>query len=329
MRNRNPEWLGEADSARSERVERALNVAGAGTTLLQVFINRVVQQLVLRKLGVFATMERAPGQGDAAYINRRAPGATSAEWVADTDSGTEDTGDYTQVAFVYRTLLTRGKVTRKLQATGRSYGDVLGMEVSGKTDDFQEILEDGLIVGDNAADAKQISGLLTLIGAVATQVIANTTAAAGSGVVLDKLDEAIDVVKGDSMDLLIYASDKGARLINAALQQQQEFENMTEIAAGFRVRTYDDIPIVKCSQLPDDMTWDGSALLAFSGESSNPTTAIIVVNTTYIWIEELTPITVMPLAKDNSQYDQFDIFWDGSLVHSNTLGGSILGGLAT
>ena len=111
-------WLGAVDPARREAFERALNVAGAGSTLLQTFINRTVQQIHLRELGAAAVLPRRPGQGNAAYINRRAPGS-AADWVADTDAVTEATGTYTQVSFPYKTLATRGKVTRKLQATGR------------------------------------------------------------------------------------------------------------------------------------------------------------------------------------------------------------------
>ena len=322
----NAKWLGSVDPARRQAFERALNVAGAGSVLLQTFINRTVQQLHLRELGASAVLPRKPGQGDAAYVNRRTPGAAAA-WVADTDAIAEATGTYAQASFDYKTLGTRGKVTRKLQATGRSYGDVLAGEIAGKSGDFSETFENGLILGDLAADPKQFDGLLTMIGATASQVVAQTSAAAGDALTLEKLDETIDVVKGSAArsDLVILASFSGRRLLNAALQAQQQFNDMVEIAAGFRVRTYDGIPIVTTTELPDDMTWDGTAITALSGAA---TTAIIVVNTRYYWIEELTPMTVMPIAKSDSQFDEFDIFWDGALVGSNTLGGAILGGIA-
>lgn len=320
------QWIGDADPARREAFERALNVAGAGSTLLQTFINRTVQQLHLRELGASAVLPRMPGSGNAAFINRRTPGATGGAWVADTDSATEETGTYAQASFVYRTLLTRGKVTRKLQATGASYGDVLAGEISGKSGDFQEVLEEALIVGDNGADANQPDGLLTLIGGVSSQVIAQTTAVAGDSLSLEKLDESIDVVKGAGArsDLVILASFKGARLLNAQIQAQQQFNDVVEVGAGFRVRTYDTIPIVITTEMPDILTWSGSAITAFD---SGATTALIVVNTRFNWIEELTPMTVMPLANTSSQFDEFDIFADLALVFGNTLGASILGGI--
>jgi hypothetical protein len=323
--NATPQWLGAADPQRREAFERALNVAGAGSILLQTFINRTVQQLHLRELGASAVLPRQPGQGNAAYINRRTPG-TAAEWLNDTTEPTSAEGTYTQASFAYKTLVTRGTVTRKLQATGRSYGDVLAGEITGRTGDFSDTFEDGLIFGDIAVDANQFDGLITLIQATSSQIVLQTTLVTGDALTLEKLDETIDVVKGSAAraDLVILASYKGRRLLNAALQAQQQFNDMVEIAAGFRVRTYDGIPIVTTTSMPDVLTFDGSTITAYTGST---TTAIIVVNTRYVWIEELTALTVMPLAKRSSQFDEFDLFWDGSLVMANTLGAGILVGI--
>ena len=55
----------------------------------------------------------------------------------------------------------------------------------------------------------------------------------------------------------------------------------------------------------------------------------MVLNTRYNYIAELTPTTVMPLAKSDSQFDEFDMYWDGSNVLSNTLGASLITQIAT
>ncbi|MBU6287607.1 MAG: hypothetical protein KGS10_05540 [Chloroflexi bacterium] len=320
-----PEWLGTVDPGRREAFERALNVAGAGSVLLQTFINRTVQQVNLRELGASAVLARRPGSGNAAYINRRVPGS-DAQWVADTGAITEGTGTYSQVSFAYKTLAVRGKVTRKLQATGRSYGDVLAGEIAGRAGDMAETFEKGLIYGDTAVSANQFDGLITLVQGTSSQIVLQTTALAGDALTLEKLDEAIDAVKGSASrsDCVILASFKGRRLLNAALQAQQQFNDIVEVGAGFRVRSYDGIPIVTSTEIPDVLTFNGSKVSAYSGAA---TTAILVVNTRYCYVEELTPMTVMPLAKVDSQYDEFDIFWDGSLVLANQLGASILCGI--
>ena len=313
------------DPGRRQRFERALNVAGAGSVLLQTNINRTVQQITHRELGASAVLPRKPMSGNAEYVNRRSPG-TTAEWIDDTTEPTEGTGTYVQVSFPVKTLIVRGKVTRKLQATGRSYGDVLAGELVGRTGDFSEEMEDGLITGNVAVNANQFDGLITLTQATASQIILQTTAVLGDALTLEKLDEAIDAVKGSGSrsDLVILSSRKGRRLLNAQLQSQQQFNDMVEIAAGFRVRTYDGIPLVTTTGMPDVLTFDGASVTAFSGGA---TTALLVVNTRHCYIPELTPLTVMPLAKKSSQFDEFDIFWDGTLALANQLGASILVGI--
>jgi len=325
-----PNWLGKFDPARKQYLERAMSVSSVGSVLLQTNIRRVVEMLTLRELGAQAVLPRRPGSGDAEYVNRRAAGTTGAEWVADTDSATEETGTYTQVSFGFKTLLTRAQVTRKAVAQGRSYGDLLGTELVGKAEDFAAALDSATFIGDTASNANQIDGLLTLIGNVSSQTIANTTAAGGDDLALAKLDEAIDVVKGSGnrSDLVIFGTHAGMRKLNSALQAQQQFIGDAEIGAGFRVRTYDTIPMVTCTELPDALVWNGTdtRVTAFSGGT---TTALVVVNTRYCYYSELTPLTVMPLARSTSQNEQIDMFADLALVFGNTLGGSILGGIST
>jgi hypothetical protein len=91
--------------------------------------------------------------------------------------------------------------------------------------------------------------------------------------------------------------------------------------------TYDGIPIIPSTGIPDTLVWSGTAtkVTAFTGGTS---TAVIVVNRSMVWVEDLTPLTVFPLARASSQYDSADLAWDGTLVYHNTLGGAILGGLA-
>jgi len=326
-----PQWA-NLDNSRRQAFERAINVSNAGSILIQNYVNKIIQQLTLREFGALGTMDRRPGQGSAAVINRRTAATMTVAnvWLADTGTVTETTGSYAQTSFTYQTLVTRGKVTRKMRARGRSYVDILAEEMTWKLDDFNNSLESALFIGDTSAESDQINGLLTLIGGTSSQVVANTSVAAGDSLTLAKLDEAIDVVKGSAgrSDLVIYASYSGARKLASALSSRQRFDDMTEIAAGFRVRTYDGIPIVVSTGMPNDLTWSGSAISALSGESSNPTTALVVMNKRYNWVEELTPTTMMPLARDTSQYEQFDLFWDGVLVNANTLGAAILGGIA-
>ena len=328
-------WIGAGDSTK-QRFERAVNVGNAGTALLQTFINRTVQQLTLREFGLQAVLPRRAGSGDAEYINRRTAGANGAEWIADTAGVTEETGTYAQASFPYKSLVTRGKVTRKLQATGRSYADILALEMAAKAEDFANALEIGMVSSNSlggGANANAPSGFLTLIQQVGSfsmeQVVANAGATtANTALSLSKLDQAIDLVKGSAQrgDLVIVGSFAGIRGVNAALQAQQRFNDVVEIAAGFRVRTYDGIPLVVSTAMPNTLEFGTSGVVKANAGSG---TALMVLNTRYNYIAELTPTTVMPLGKTDSQFDQFDMFWDGSNVLANTLGASLITQIAT
>tara|TARA_Y100000114_G_scaffold85168_1_gene78690 strand:+ start:3840 stop:4841 length:1002 start_codon:yes stop_codon:yes gene_type:complete len=329
MTNFGTSWAGSSDATR-ERFERAVNVGNAGTALLQTFINRTVQQLTLREFGLQAVLSRRAGSGDAEYINRREAGTNGATWLADTDPVAEETGTYGQVSFPYRSLVTRGKVTRKLQATGRSYADILALEMAAKAEDFANALETGMISANSlgSADANAPAGFLTLIQQInsfdMSQTVSNAGATtANAALSLAKLDEAIDRVKGSAQrgDLVIIGSFGGIRSVNAALQAQQRFNDVVEIAAGFRVRTYDGIPLVVSTSMPNDLNFNAAGAIK---DTSGAGTALMVLNTRYNYIAELTPTTVMPIAKTDSQFDQFDMYWDGSNVLSNTKGAALL-----
>jgi len=323
-------WVAGTDAGQREGFKRSLNVTAAGTVLLQTTISKVVQMLVDRQLGIQNTLPVKAGSGDAFYSNRRTAATTGAAWVDDDEEPVESEGTYSQVSFTYRTLLGRIKVTRKLIRTGRSYGDVLASELIGKSDDFANQLESASAIGDNANNAKQISGLLTLIGAVSGQTVANTNVNVGDGVFLDKADEAISKVKGraNKAAMRMYGSDKSHRLLNNALQAQQRFlTEGFEIEGGFVVASYQGIPFIISTGIPDVLVFNATApkITAFTGGA---TSCLIFVNTMYIFYSELTAMTVMPLAKGSSQYDEIDMYLDSVLVLDNTLGGSILGGLA-
>lgn len=321
---------GELSGADREQFKRALTVSSAGTVLLQTTISKVVQAITNRQLGVQSTLPRRPGSGDAFYSNRRAAAATGGSWVDDTTEVVSQEGTYSQVSFTYRTMLGRIKVTRKLQATGRSYGDVLATELTHKADDFANDLESASVIGDTAVTSNSINGLITLIGAVSGQCVANTSASAGDDLSLTKMDQTIQAVKGHSnkASMRIYVNYTGRRKLNAALQAQQRFNDMTEIDGGFVVETYQGIPVIESTAIPDVLTFNTNTgqPLAYSGGS---TTCIIVVNTMYVFYSELTPTTVMPLAKTSSQFDQVDMYLDIALVLDNTKGGAILGGIST
>lgn len=327
-----------------EAFKRTLDSANDGSILLQSFVNRTVQQLTLREFGLQAVLERKEGTGQAEIINRRTglSVANGGEWLNDGDSVSPQTGAYEQASFTFKSLVTRGKVTRKLQATGKSYADILALEMAAKAEDFANSLESGLIVGDTEGkvtsgpsgtqNTKICNGFVTLIQGVdsfSMEQVVNVTGNSTANGALDlaKLDEAIDKVKGSAQrgDLVIVGSFAGVRSVNDALQAQQRFNDVTEIAAGFRVRTYDGIPLVVSTEVPNHYDFGTNGVIE---NINSDGTLLLVLNTRYCYISELTPTTVMPLAKTDSQFDQFDMYWDGAPVLANTKGAAMLTNIA-
>lgn len=323
--------------SRREMMQRTLDVNGEGATLLQTYINRTIQQLTIREMGLSAVIPRKAGQGDKEYINvRTVLGATSAtaandggSWLTDGGSVDIQTGTYEQKEFAYKTLVTRGKVTRKLQATGRSYGDILAMELQAKAEDFNQVLEDSFINGDSdrgGRHAHECLGYLTIMNGYlgVNQVISASTTALPDTLSLNKLDETIDMVKGSAnrSDLMIVCSRAGHRQLNKLLQSKQQFNDVVELSAGLRVRTYDGIPIIQSTEVLDTYALNTSNIL--TSYSAGTGTGFFIINKRYAYVSELTPTSVMPLAKTDSQFDQFDMFWDGCPVLSNVYGGAAL-----
>jgi hypothetical protein len=109
-----------------------------------------------------------------------------------------------------------------------------------------------------STDLATATGASDSIQGILNQIDTDASMNAGGGVLdasaaaltLAKIDEAIDLAQGD-VDLIV-TSRQVRRKINSLLQAQQRFNDTTEVAAGFRVPTYDGLPIVT------DLGWETS-----------------------------------------------------------------------
>lgn len=306
------------------RLKRALGESDVDGVLEQPVVQKEIASLVDYLNPLREMIPRKPGSGTEWLLNRRSAGSTVAEFVADTDSITEDTSGYTRVAFPYKTIATQGKVTRKAQAEGRSYTDILMDEIASKVEDFRDYEDQQLIQADVDANSKQFDGLWELIPS--TQKVAVTSAIAGDEITLSKFDQFIDKNRGNVN--LILCSRAFRRQLESKLQAQQQFVNDTEIAGGFRVMTYMGIPVLPTTSIPDTVYNPGSAAPSHANlvGGTGSSTVVFALDLQHTWVGELSPFTVMPLAKESSQYDKFDLFEDITVVLNNTLKVSALYG---
>lgn len=294
-----------------EQLKKALNLANAGGSLQQPLVDQVLQELIEVNNPLRQNLPRKPGSGSDWILNQRTSRGAGGAFVDDTDEPVETQASYVQKKFPYKTIIQRGKVTRKLQAVGKSLLDIEAEEVDNALQAVRDAEEDAIINGDSAVNPKQFNGLRKLIAG--GQVV--VAGANGAPLSLDLLDSAIDLNRGNPGMLIM--SKKANRKLNSLLQAQQRFVDTMEVKGGFRVQVYNGIPIFR-SIFVSDAQVQGTA---------NNATDIFVLDTSAVWIGELTALRMLRLAQKSSQFSEFDIFEDETLVLANDIKASRLAGV--
>ncbi|HOX21951.1 MAG TPA: phage major capsid protein [Elusimicrobiales bacterium] len=294
-----------------EQLKKALDMAGAGGTLQQPIVDQVLQELIEVNNPLRMNLPRKPGSGSAWVLNQRTSRGAGSSFVNDTEEPGETQGTYVPKSFPYATILERRKVTRKLQAVGKSLLDVEAEEVENALQNVRDTEENALVNGDAATNPKQFNGLRKLIPSGQVAV----AGANGAPLSLDLLDQAIDLNRGNPNMILM--SKKTNRKLNSLLQAQQRFTDTLEVKGGFRVQSYNGIPIFRSIWISDAQT---------QGTASN-CSDIFILDTNGVWIGELTPLKMLRLAQKSSQGSEFDILEDVTLVLANDIKASRLSGI--
>jgi hypothetical protein len=167
-----------------------------------------------------------------------------------------------QEAFPVKYLYTRGEVTGPLIAAAASQFDALARTIESHTQSMVEQLSTDIITGDGSNGS-----FFGILHQSETDSILYT-AAGGAGQVVDAdgdylsmawLDEAIDAsaqsagtgVAGPGATAIV-TTNRVRRAINGLLREQQVFNDKIEVAAGFRVTSYDGLPILVDNHWQDD-----------------------------------------------------------------------------
>ncbi len=293
-----------------EQLKKALNIANAGNTLQQPLVDRVLQELIEVNNPLRQNLPRKPGSGSDWILNQRTARGTGG-FVDDTEEPTDTQSTYLQKKFTYKTIIQRGKATRKLQAVGKTLLDIEAEEIESALQVVRDTEENALINGDSAVNPKQFDGLRKLTPA--GQVV--VAGANGAPLTLDLLDAAIDLNRGNPNMLIM--SKKANRKLNGLLQAQQRFVDTVEVTGGFRVQVYNGIPIFRSIFVSDAQTQG----------TSNVASDIFVLDTSAVWVGELTPLKMVRLAQKSSQFSEFDVFEDLTLVFGNDIKVSRLAGV--
>jgi len=290
-------------------LKKSLDESGFSSLYNDRVIDQMLIELVDFQNPLRMLMRRTPGAGEGHLVRKRTPGTTAGTDVNDTDSFVEETGTYSEEFFAFKTLGTQGKVTRRVQKTGRLIEDLLSEEMEAKAREIRDLEEYRILWGQTPdGNAKQIKGLNAHMNDLPTQIVALTlTNGDGAPLTLAKFDQVMDkVITG--MPGVIIVSRAGKRKINALLQATQRFNDKTEVPGGYRVLSYNDTPILVSTNIPDTLQISsGGTITSMTGGS---TTAMFVVDLAHVFMSVLTELTVMPLARTSSQFQNFDIFED-------------------
>lgn len=240
-------------------VLKALSLSTTGNYLVPEVVDHAIRDYVSREPVLYNAVTKLPWATNTYFIRQRTALPT-ATW--STDGGalpSASNSTYEKVSKSVKYLYGRGTVTGPMQRAAGSIYNALALEVEAVSQALVETLSTSLATGQGASN--DIEGMLYQID---TDNNMNAISVSGGGGTIDNgaaaltlsaLDNAIDTARGQ-VDLIV-TSRSVRRKINGLLQAVQRFNDHTEIAAGFRVLTYDGIPIVT------DLHWETTADILF------------------------------------------------------------------
>lgn len=238
-------------------IRKALDLASTGSYLIPEVVDGGIRDYAAKEPVLANVVNRVPWATNTYFIRRRDALPTAA-W--STDGGALPAASQTTYGKVSKTvayLYTRGEVTGPMQRAAGSLYNALSLEVEAHTQALIEKLSTDIATATGASN--DITGILHQIdtddkmnwGSTGTGVVSG----AAGALTLAMIDGAIDAARGD-VDLIV-TSRSIRRKINSLLQAQQNFNDRVEVAAGFRVLTYDGLPIVV------DLHWETTTDILF------------------------------------------------------------------
>ncbi len=222
-------------------IRKALDLAStAAAYLLPEVVDQSIRDFVSKEPVIYNLVTKVPWATNTYWIRKRTALPT-AEWRPDGGPlpAVSDTA-YGKVSKTVKYLYTRGEVTGPMQEAAGSVFNALASEVETHSAAMIEKLSTDLVTATGASN--DIQGMLYQISTDTSLNAGGGTLTKSGALTLRMLDEAVDATNGTADIMIVSAPVR--RHINGLLQAQQTFNDSTEVAAGFRVRTYDGLPMV-------------------------------------------------------------------------------------
>lgn len=305
-------------------IRKSLAPSGVDS-LIPKEIDKVIQQLMDydNPLRQNIPRKKAIGNtGKAWYLSQRTPVSTTpgAFYAPSADTFFEQTGTYGEKLFYYQTIGARGKIYRLSQDSTRGQVNLTAAEVEARTLELKNYEEWAILWGNDSTNTDAFDGIDILI-TDSDQIVSQASTNIGAALTLAKLDELIDACAPFVPNMLV-TSYAGRRAINALLQSSQRFMDKTEVKGGFKVMSYNEVPIYASTQITNTLDYDTSGDL--STATGGCCTTIFALDTDHLWVGVLNDLTYKELAQVSTQYSEFDIYEDITLVFANQLAQSKL-----
>lgn len=231
-------------------IERALLstlAASTGNYLIPEVVDPGIRDYIWKATPLLSAVTRVQWPTNTYWIRKRTSRPT-ATWSADGAAlPAAQKSAYTRVQKPIKYVYTAGSVSGPLIAASGGVVNALQEEIRVHSQIIAEDLTSKLVVGDNAGDDDEFDGMLKQVPSGAPGNEGGTMTASGA-LTLAMLDEAIDHTRGECD--VILTSRAVRRKINSLLQAQQRFVERVEVGAGFRVLSYDNVPILT------DLHWE-------------------------------------------------------------------------
>ena len=242
-------------------IRKALDLSStAAAYLLPEVVDGAVRDFASKTPTMYNVVNKRPWASQTYFIKKKLTLPTASWSIDGGPLPAATTGTYGQVSKSVAYLYTRGEVTGPMIEAAGSVFDALGQDIEDHTQAIVEQLSSDIVSADGTAN--DIEGVLHQIETDSSQY----TAAGGAGQVIDAsaatltlnmIDKAIDAsaeasgtgVAGPGATVAV-TTRPVRRMINSLLQSQQRFMTETELAAGFRVMSYDGIPFMVDNHWP-------------------------------------------------------------------------------
>lgn len=212
-----------------------ITTSGTGSNLIPEIVSEGLRKFVITASPLYAEVPKQPWENNT-YVYRSITGLPTASFEADGATlPSATTGTYAKPTVAMKYIYTRGEVTGPMQQAAGNLLDALQLEVELHADGLVRTIEQKILTGDTGSDADEFDGLIE-------QIDTNKHDASSTSLSLSHLDTALDKPFGYPTHIILNRAMK--RKLQSLLQAHQRYIDRTEVAGGFRVPTYNDLPII-------------------------------------------------------------------------------------